>query len=668
MFARVLIANRGEIACRVIATCQRLGIATVAVYSDADAGAMHVRRADEARRLGPASARESYLDIERVIAAARDSGAQAIHPGYGFLAENPRFAARVAAAGLVFIGPPVAAMQAMSSKATARALMQRCGVPILPGYQGEQQDATQLRAQAERIGYPVLLKPAAGGGGKGMRVVSDAAGFEASLMACQREASGSFGDARVVLERYLPAPRHIEVQVFGDVGGRIVHLYERDCSAQRRHQKVIEETPAAGLTPPQRAALTLAACEAARAVGYTGAGTVEFLLDADGRFYFIEMNTRIQVEHAVTEMVTGIDLVEWQLRIAAGEALPLAQPQIALAGHAIEARLYAEVPEAGFLPSSGTLRRFDLPAATAALRLETGVEVGDTVGIEYDPLLAKVIVRGATRPEAVAGLAAALSQVRISGVGNNLLLLRRVLASAAWQAANIDTGYIERELAALTGALTPGAGHATLALAAAALWTLEQDRRGAAQGDAGSSPWQWADGWRLNGVCTRTLQFETGGTALGGAEVAVEYRAQELWLTIAGQRAAAQWVALGDEQFSVRFGECTARVQVIEEAGQLRIGIGLDQYCLCRHDPLVVLAAAQAAETNLAAPMPGRIIAQLVRPGESVAKGTALLIMEAMKMEHILCAPANGRVRAYREPVGAQVQEGTQLLDFEPQV
>jgi len=678
MFAKVLIANRGEIACRVIATCQRLGVATVAVYSDADAGALHVRRAQEARRLGPARARESYLDIERVIDAARASGAQAIHPGYGFLAENPAFAERVAAAGLVFVGPPVAAMQAMSSKATARALMQRCGVPILPGYQGEQQDAAHLRTQAARIGYPVLLKPAAGGGGKGMRVVSDDAGFEASLAACQREASGSFGDARVVLEKYLPSPRHIEVQVFGDAEGHIVHLFERDCSAQRRHQKVIEEAPATALTPPQRDALTAAACEAARAVGYRGAGTVEFLLDAGGSFFFIEMNTRIQVEHAVTEMVTGIDLVEWQLRIAAGEALPLAQAQIALSGHAIEARLYAEVPEAGFLPSGGVLRRFELPPASAALRLETGVAAGDTVGIDYDPLLAKLIVRAGTRAQAVASLAAALVQVRITGVGNNLLLLRRVLASAAWQAGGIDTGYIERELPALTGAVqavpaapTPGSAPATLALAlaAAALWTLERERRHAAQvpaaaaAPAGVSPWQWADGWRLNGLCKRTLQFDAG---TGRAEVSVEYRAPGPWLAIGAQCGAAHWVDLGEELYSVRFGERTERVQIVEDAGQLRIGIGLDQYRLCLHDPLAVVAATQSDRTNLAAPMPGRIIAQLVRPGEPVAKGTALLIMEAMKMEHTLCAPADGCVRAYREAVGTQVQEGTQLLDFEP--
>ncbi|HEX4024061.1 MAG TPA: biotin carboxylase N-terminal domain-containing protein [Steroidobacteraceae bacterium] len=668
MFAKVLIANRGEIACRTIATCRRLGIVTAAVYSDADAGAMHVRLADEAYRLGPAPARASYLDIERVLDAARASGAQAIHPGYGFLAESPQFAESVAAAGLVFIGPPVAAMRAMSSKASARALMQRSQVPILPGYQGEQQDAAYLRVQAALIGYPVLLKPAAGGGGKGMRVVSDAASFEANLAACQREAAAAFGDARVVLEKYLPAPRHVEVQVFGDQGGRIVHLYERDCSAQRRHQKVLEEAPAPGLTAAQRSELTAAACEAARAVGYTGAGTVEFLLDAGGRCYFIEMNTRIQVEHAVTEMVTGVDLVEWQLRIAAGEPLPLTQQQIGLTGHAIEARLYAEVPEAGFLPSGGTLRRFDLPPATAALRLETGVQSGDSVGIDYDPMLAKLIVRGGDRLEALAALAAALSQVRISGVGNNLLFLRRLLASAAVRAGGIDTGFIERELAALTGAVdaAPAAQGASMALAAAALWTLERERQAAAQGQAGEclSPWQRADGWRVHGTLSRTLCFESGIEV--GIEVGIEYRVQGPRLAIGGQLAAAQLLDLGNDQFSVSFGQRSARVQILEDAGQLRIGVGLDQYRLRVRDPLEVSATAQSVQARLAAPMPGRIIAQLVRAGEPVTKGTALLILEAMKMEHTLCAPADGTVRAYRAAVGSQVQEGTQLVDFEP--
>ena len=469
MFDKVLIANRGEIACRVIATCRRLGLATVAVYSEADAAALHVRLADQAVCVGPAAARDSYLRIDAIIEAAQRCGAQAIHPGYGFLSENPLFAERCVAAGLVFVGPSVAAMRAMSSKASAKQIMQRCGVPLLPGYHGETQDAARLRSEAERIGYPVLIKATAGGGGKGMRVVERAAEFDERLASCQREAAASFNDARVLLEKYLLNPRHIEVQIFGDSLGQVLHLFERDCSAQRRHQKVLEEAPAPHLSELQRERMTRAACDAARAVGYSGAGTVEFLLEPAGGFYFMEMNTRIQVEHPVTEMITGIDLVEWQLRVAAGEALPRRQGEIALHGHAIEVRLYAEVPEAGFLPSSGLLRRFQLPPATGALRLETGSEAGDRVGIDYDPMLAKLIVHADTRAQAVAELRSALSQVRIAGVGNNVMFLRRLAASKTFASGLLDIGFIERERELVVGRQrAPDAP----VLAAAALWML----------------------------------------------------------------------------------------------------------------------------------------------------------------------------------------------------
>jgi 3-methylcrotonyl-CoA carboxylase alpha subunit len=698
VFDKILIANRGEIACRIIATCRRLGVATVAIYSEADADAPHVRRADEAYCVGPAAARDSYLAVERVIAAARRSGAQAIHPGYGFLSENPDFAQRTADAGLVFIGPPVAAMRAMSSKATARELMQRAGVPVLPGYQGEQQEPSRLRIEAERVGYPVLIKAVAGGGGKGMRLVTAAAEFDAALLACQREASASFGDGRVLLEKYLREPRHIEMQVFGDAFGNVVHLYERDCSAQRRHQKVIEESPAPLLRAAQSTALAQAACAAARTVGYSSAGTVEFLFDRAGEFYFIEMNTRIQVEHDVTEMITGIDLIEWQLRIAAGERLPLAQEQITRRGHAIEARLYAEVPEAGFLPSSGTLRRFELPRASLELRCETGIESGDRVGIDYDPMLAKLIAHADTREQALAVLQAALSAVRIVGVGNNLLFLRRLLASAAFRAGGIDTGYIERELAEL---LRPAAANAAVEasiLAAATLWTLEQERStaaGAARVEepartSGSlqSPWQRADGWRLNGSALRRLRFEwlrdagappeltsspaTAGVALAGhsraAEVAVEYSATGPMLMIGTSHGHAALHALGADEFELRFGSDVVRLQILDEGGrELAFSIDLARYRLRRHDPLAEIATEQQAAGGLAAPMPGRIVAQLARPGDVVDKGTPLLVIEAMKMEHTLCAPAKGSVRAYRAAVGEQIQEGAQLVDFEVQ-
>ena len=662
MFDKVLIANRGEIACRVIATCRRLGVATVAVYSEADAAARHVRLADQAVCVGPAAARDSYLRIPAIIDAARQCGAQAIHPGYGFLSENPQFAEQCLAAGLIFIGPPLAAMRAMSSKASAKELMQRCGVPLLPGYHGEEQDAARLRREADRIGYPVLIKATAGGGGKGMRVVDSAAVFDERLASCQREARASFNDARVLLEKYLQQPRHIEVQIFGDNDGQIVHLFERDCSAQRRHQKVLEEAPAPHLSDAQREYMTRAACDAARAVAYTGAGTVEFLLEAGGGFYFMEMNTRIQVEHPVTEMITGVDLVEWQLRAAAGEALPLSQRQITMHGHAIEVRLYAEVPEAGFLPSSGTLRRFELPAASGALRIETGIEAGDRVGIDYDPMLAKLIVHAGTRREAVAVLRGALSQVRIAGVGNNVMFLRRLTASEAFAGGRLDTGFIERERELAAG--TPKRPDAPV-LAAAALWSIGQER------PAAPSIWNAGDGWRLNGFLTRTLEFDCVGVADAAAgaapsAVAVQYRADGLRLCIGESSAAAMLRAQGDDIFYLQYGAAGMRLQIEDEAGQLRIVIGDDEYRLRRRDPLRSSGDAYVAEASLAAPMPGRVIAQLVTPGSAVAKGAALLILEAMKMEHTICAPANGTVRGYRAAVGEQVREGWDLIEFEP--
>jgi len=659
MFDKILIANRGEIACRVIASCRRLGIATVAIYSEADAGALHVRLADQAVCVGPAAARDSYLSIPAIIDAARQCGAQAIHPGYGFLSENPGFAQACADAGLVFIGPPVAAMRAMSSKASAKQLMQRCNVPLLPGYHGEDQDPARLRQEAERIGYPVLIKATAGGGGKGMRMVDSAAVFDERLASCQREARASFNDARVLLEKYLLHPRHIEVQVFGDDAGQIVHLFERDCSAQRRHQKVLEEAPAPQLTREQREAVTQAACTAARAVGYTGAGTVEFLLEPGGGFYFMEMNTRIQVEHPVTEMITGLDLVEWQLRVAAGEALPLSQAQIAMHGHAIEVRLYAEVPEAGFLPSSGTLRRFELPPASGALRLETGIEAGDRVGIDYDPMLAKLIVHAGTRAEAVAALRAALAQVRIEGVGNNVMFLRRLAASAAFTRGEIDIGFIERTHEVVAGRSMPLNAPA---LAAAALWIIARER------PATASPWNAGDGWRLNGELTRTLEFDSAGgqeAATAIAAVEVQYHAAGVTLAIGERRGAAALRDEGNDGFFLQFGTEAVRLQIEDEAGSLRIVIGEDEYRLRRRDPLRLAADAYVAEASLAAPMPGRVIAQLVAAGSAVVKGAPLLILEAMKMEHTICAPADGTVRGYRAAVGEQVKEGWDLIDFE---
>ncbi len=679
MFHTILIANRGEIACRIITTCRRLGIACVAVYSEADALARHVRLADRAFCIGPAPARESYLRIDRLLAAARRGGAEAIHPGYGFLSESPEFAEQCALAGLVFIGPTVAAMRAMSSKAAAKRLMEQAGVPLLPGYHGEEQSVARLRLEAASIGYPVLIKASAGGGGKGMRIVEEPDLFEERLAACQRDARSSFDDERVLLEKFLPRTRHVEVQLFGDSHGGLIHLHERDCSAQRRHQKVIEEAPAPGLSGAQRTSLSAAALAAGRAVRYVGAGTVEFLLDTVGNFYFLEMNTRIQVEHPVTEMITGVDLVEWQLRVAAGAPLPLAQSQIPCAGHALEARLYAESPESGFLPATGTLRQFVLPAATDALRLETGVVTGDTIGIDYDPMLAKLIVHAATREAAVAALRAALAEVRVAGVRSNLLLLRRLAASEPWSRGPLDTGFIEREGELLTPPpCTPNA----LVLAAAALWTVQREYAGA----PGESPWTLRDGWRLNGVLQRRLQFEAlpappDSRSATRAQVLIDYGDSEsgaLQLVMDGERLPASLHAEADGDFTLSLGDQALRLRIeAEGALDLRLLVGTAEYRLRRVELLHQAVGGAASKTDgaagaadgaaLCAPMPGRIIAHLVPIGQRVEAGDSLLVMEAMKMEHALSAPARGVVRAFLAEVGEQVTEGSTLIDFEPE-
>ncbi|HZD21566.1 MAG TPA: acetyl-CoA carboxylase biotin carboxylase subunit, partial [Burkholderiales bacterium] len=494
MFRKILIANRGEIACRVMRTAQRMGIRTVAVYSDADRNALHVQLADEARRLGPPPAAESYLNIDAVLGAAQATGAEAIHPGYGFLAENEHFAARCRGAGIVFIGPTPEAIAAMGDKAAAKRLMEKAGVPLVPGYHGEKQDAAFLAKEAERIGFPVLIKPTAGGGGKGMRVVTERKAFAGALEGAMREAKAAFGDERVLIERYLERPRHIEMQVFGDTQGNVLHLYERDCSVQRRHQKVLEEAPAPQFS--KRNDMAAAAVAAAKAIGYTGAGTVEFITEQDGRFYFMEMNTRLQVEHPVTEMVTGLDLVEWQLRVAAGERLPLNQDALRISGHAIEARIYAEDPERDFLPATGRLAHLSFPAD---VRIDTGVREGDEISAWYDPLIAKLIVHAPDRVAALAQLAAALRETQIAGVTTNVEFLRRVCESAAFADADLDTGLIERHRAEL---FPPRGPVPAAALAAAALAELEHEqataREAAARSGDPHSPWHDVDGWRLN--------------------------------------------------------------------------------------------------------------------------------------------------------------------------
>ncbi|MFT3789995.1 MAG: acetyl/propionyl/methylcrotonyl-CoA carboxylase subunit alpha [Rudaea sp.] len=660
MFDKILIANRGEIACRIIATCRRLGVATVAVYSEADVDARHVRLADEAVCIGPAASAESYLRADKVVAAAKAAGAQAIHPGYGFLSENEGFAEACAAAGIVFIGPPVAAIRAMGSKSAAKALMGNAGVPLVPGYHGEEQTSARLRAEADRIGYPVLIKASAGGGGKGMRVVDSGAGFEAALASCQREAKASFGDDRVLIEKYLQRPRHIEVQVFGDAHGNVVHLHERDCSAQRRHQKVVEEAPAPGIGDDFRHAIGKAAVDATKAVGYVGAGTVEFIVDHDGTFYFMEMNTRLQVEHPVTEMITGQDLVEWQLRVAAGEPLQLPQSGIPLRGHAIEVRIYAEQPEKGFLPSIGTLRYLHMPRPTAQVRIDSGVEQGDAISPYYDPMIAKLIVHGDDRDEAVERMLRALHEFRIVGVGNNLGFLSRLIDHAEFRAGGFDTGLIGRELDALVAvdALPPDA------VPAAALWTLHAQAQAAVASTAGSadphSPWGRPDGWRINGAATRRIEFLAPDGATHGVEVVYDadgtYRIDGVAAAIRRGRDALR-CRLDGRQFDADV--------VADESGALHVFTATGNAVLAPVDRLAHAGGDGEAHGGLVAPMPGRIIAVAVADGAKVDKGAPLLVMEAMKMEYTISAPSNGTVAKLLCRVGDLVAEKAPLVEFE---
>ena len=658
MFTKILIANRGEIACRVIATCRRLGIRTVAVYSEADAGSRHVRLADEAYCVGPAASRESYLRADRILEVAKQSGAQAVHPGYGFLSENEGFAEACAAAGVVFIGPPVSAIHAMGSKSAAKALMEKAGVPLVPGYHGDQQEPAFLRKQADGIGYPVLIKASAGGGGKGMRVVERSEDFEAALASCQREARASFGDDRVLIEKYLGRPRHIEIQVFGDTQGNVIHLHERDCSAQRRHQKVVEEAPAPGMSAERRAAMGKAACDAARAVGYVGAGTVEFIADQSGSFYFMEMNTRLQVEHPVTEMITGQDLVEWQLRVAAGQPLPLTQDQVPLRGHSIEVRVYAEEPEKGFLPSIGRLVHCAPPAASANVRIDTGVEQGDEISPHYDPMIAKLIVWDENRERATERMLAALSQFQIVGVGNNIAFLSRLVGHAEFRAGTVDTGLSAREGDAL---LTGDASLPVAAVEAAALWTATQEQQRRREKSAASldlhSPWGEADGWRVNAHLSRRMEFSAGEQR---RELNLQYGAQGL--AIDGEAVRVTTTANGALRYAV--GDRKAEATVVALGEQLHVFLGGRHWAMSLQDPLAHAGEEQDAHGGLAAPMPGKIVALLVEPGAEVEKGAPLLVMEAMKMEHTLCAPANGVVQAFLAAVGEQVKDGMELVDF----
>ena len=653
MFEKILIANRGEIACRVARTARRMGIRTVAVYADPDANGLHVKAADEARRI------EGYLDIEAVIAAARDAGAQAIHPGYGFLSENEHFAAACRKAGLAFIGPSPEAIAAMGDKAAAKRLMEKAGVPLVPGYHGEAQDIALLEKEARRIGFPVLIKPSAGGGGKGMRVVAAAADFAAALQAARREAKSAFGDGRVLIERYLERPRHIEVQVFGDGRGSVVHLFERDCSVQRRHQKVLEEAPAPGLDSKKRNEMGAAAVAAAKAIGYAGAGTVEFIVDPERRFYFMEMNTRLQVEHPVTEMITGLDLVELQLRVAAGEGLPFTQEQLKFEGHAIEARIYAEDPARDFLPATGRLVHLALPNEDADVRVDAGVEAGGEITPWYDPMIAKLIVRGSDRAAALARLSQALREVEIAGVGTNVAFLQRVAGSRAFRDAQLDTGLIERNREELL-AKEESAGSDMLA--AAAFAELQEEQRGARRsaqlcGDP-YSPWHSVDGWRLNEESHHDFVFLDGEQA---HSVRVIFREDGLRMRMGSAESSLAGEVLADGRLLLRLDGRAFRARAVRDGSDWHVFSCGAYRRLALREPLHGVEE-DTRTGSLAAPMPGRIVQVLAKAGAAVKRGEPLLILEAMKMEHTITAPADGVVREVHYAAGEQVLEGALLM------
>jgi 3-methylcrotonyl-CoA carboxylase alpha subunit len=666
MFNKILIANRGEIACRVIKTARRMGIRSVAVYSEADAGARHVRLADEAVCIGPAAARESYLVIDRIIAAARDTGAQAIHPGYGFLSENEEFAEACAANGLVFIGPPVSAIRAMGLKSESKKLMEKAGVPLTPGYHGDEQSPDFLRAQADAIGYPVLIKASAGGGGKGMRAVWKGEEFADALASCKREAASSFGDDHVLIEKYLQRPRHIEIQVFGDAHGNCVYLFERDCSVQRRHQKVLEEAPAPGMTPERRAAMGKAAVDAAKAVGYVGAGTVEFIVNQDGTFYFMEMNTRLQVEHPVTEMITGVDLVEWQLKVAAGGTLPLTQAQLAIGGHALEARIYAEDADKGFLPATGRLVHLAPPAESLNVRVDTGVEQGDEITPHYDPMIAKLIVWDENRERALARMLQSLADYRIVGVTSNVGFLARLVACPSFAGADLDTGLIERE----HDFLFPGAtalAPPREAWLLAALAELLRDRNhglrhAAASGDP-HSPWHLRDGWRANGAARREIRLRAGGAE---ACVTAAYRKDGFALTLDGRETPAAGELREDGHLRADLDGRRLALTVVAVGERRHVFCDGTSFIFAAIDPQHHAGEGAGAEGGLTAPMPGKVIALLVASGAKVDKGAPLVVLEAMKMEHTLVAPAAGTVKAFAYAVGEQVADGAELAEFEP--
>jgi 3-methylcrotonyl-CoA carboxylase alpha subunit len=668
MFASVLIANRGEIACRVMKTARRLGLRTIAVYSEADAGALHVAMADEAHLIGPAPAPRSYLDMDKVLAVARKAGADCIHPGYGFLSENAAFAEACDSAGVVFVGPPADAIRAMGLKDAAKALMAQAGVPVVPGYHGDDQDPESLAAHAGETGYPLLIKAVAGGGGKGMRRVDEASAFEAALASCRREAKNAFGDERVLIERFVTAPRHVEIQVFADAHGNCVHLFERDCSLQRRHQKVIEEAPAPGMSEAMRAAMGAAAVAAAEAVGYRGAGTVEFIADSshglsEDAFFFMEMNTRLQVEHPVTEMITGQDLVEWQFRVAAGEPLPLSQADLgSVHGHAVEARLYAEDPASGFLPQTGRLHVVRFPEGDATVRIDTGVTQGREVSPYYDPMIAKLICHGPTRAAALAGLARALDETTVIGLRSNLGFLARTVRHPEFAAARFDTHFIDTHLDALVDK-TPFLP--ALALLGPA-WIAMQAAQADTRTDEPRSPWNARAGWTLGSVRRERLHL-----TVNGRDITIDMdRGRNAHTVIVSGEGIDMTAQVGGFQFSheaiaatVDGDSVSARIAIV---GVALFALSHGRHMEVRAQDLLARAADEAGGGNqVRAPMSGKLIKLNVEQGASVKKGQPLAVLEAMKMEHTLLAGVDGTVAELGAGAGDQVAEGQMLITLE---
>jgi len=656
MFERILIANRGEIACRIISTCRRLGVETIAIHSEADATAMHVRMADRALPIGPAEASESYLASDRIVEAAVRHGAQAVHPGYGFLSENAEFARKLTDAGIDLIGPRPETIEAMGSKARAKAIMGEAGVPLVPGYHGDDQDDTTLLREANNVGFPLMLKAAAGGGGKGMRIVHSGDEFGDALAAARREARSAFSDDRMILERYVEFPRHIEAQVFGDAEGNVVHLFERDCSSQRRHQKVIEEAPAANLDPALRERLLTAAVQAARAVDYLGAGTVEFLVDAEG-FYFLEMNTRLQVEHPVTECVTGLDLVEWQLRIAAGEPLPLKQDEISCIGHAMEARIYAEDPAREFLPGSGKIETLSFPEDPWT-RIDAGVQAGDQVSVHYDPMIAKLIVSGENRIVALARLKEALARCYVGGLVTNLGFLLNLAERPEISDATIDTGLLDRSLDKVLDleAVVP----IEVPAAAAAWWLSAQEH---ASGRARCSPWEINDGWRIGENEARHLDLEVGETRFdlecrGTIQTGYSFE----W---SGVQHRVSLTRIGKSSCSLSLDGQARGIHIHAGSDQLELVLDHRRWFVIHHRRFESVASAAVGSGRVIAPMPGKVIAVSVGEGDAVAEGQTVALMEAMKMELSIKAEVSGTVVKVSVEPGELVEADTPLLEIE---